>query len=163
MCIRDRGKTAVDLAHGKNLCGAFYQPRLVLMDPELLRTLPDAAFSDGMAEVIKYGCIWDREFFDFLCAHPSRTALMPHIERVLRTCCDIKRQVVEQDERDHGLRMLLNFGHTIGHAYELAGHYESTTHGQAVACLLYTSLLFCIGERGIPVDAGSLSRGGWSP
>jgi len=127
------GKTAIDLAHGKNLAGAFYQPRLVLMDPSLLETLPDNTFSDGMAEVIKYGCIWDRSFFDMLCAAPSREAVMESIERVLCTCCDIKRQVVEQDEHDHGLRMLLNFGHTIGHAFELAGGYETYTHGQAVA------------------------------
>jgi 3-dehydroquinate synthase len=86
-----------------------------------------------MAEVIKYGCIWDRDFFDFLAAHPSRQEIMGEIEHVLYTCCDIKRQVVMEDERDTGLRMILNFGHTIGHAFELAGHYETWTHGQAVA------------------------------
>ena len=127
------GKVAIDLEAGKNLAGAFYQPRLVLMDPEVLTTLPDATFSDGMAEVIKYGCIWDRGFFDFLAAHPSRGEIMSEIEQVLYTCCDIKRQVVVQDEHDTGLRMILNFGHTIGHAFELAGHYETWTHGQAVA------------------------------
>lgn len=127
------GKVAIDLKAGKNLAGAFYQPRLVLMDPAVLDSLPDATFSDGMAEVIKYGCIWDREFFDFLAAHPSRVEIMSEIEHVLYTCCDIKRQVVMEDERDTGLRMILNFGHTIGHAFELAGHYETWTHGQAVA------------------------------
>ena len=127
------GKVAVDLAHGKNLAGAFWQPRLVLMDPEALDTLPDAVFADGMAEVVKYGCIQDAAFFDFLAARPSRAALMGDIEHILYTCCDIKRRVVEQDERDTGARMLLNFGHTLGHAYELAGHYETWTHGQAVA------------------------------
>jgi 3-dehydroquinate synthase len=127
------GKVAIDLEAGKNLAGAFYQPKLVLMDPDALDTLPDGTFSDGMAEVIKYGCIWDREFFDFLAAHPSRSELRGHIEEVLYTCCDIKRQVVETDELDTGLRMILNFGHTIGHAFELAGHYETWTHGQAVS------------------------------
>ena len=127
------GKVAIDLEAGKNLAGAFYQPRLVLMDPTVLDTLPDATFSDGMAEVIKYGCIWDKGFFDFLAAHPSRGEIMAEIEHVLYTCCDIKRQVVVEDERDTGLRMILNFGHTIGHAFELAGHYETWTHGQAVA------------------------------
>ena len=127
------GKTAVDLAAGKNLAGAFYQPKAVLMDPSALETLPDSTFADGMAEVIKYGCIWDRDFFRFLAAHPSREAVMGEIETVLHTCCDCKRQVVERDEWDQGLRMILNFGHTLGHAYELAGHYESCTHGQAVA------------------------------
>ena len=127
------GKVAVDLAHGKNLAGAFWQPRLVLMDPDTLDTLPDAAFADGMAEVVKYGCIQDAAFFGFLAARPSRAALMEEIEHVLYTCCDIKRSVVERDERDTGERMLLNFGHTLGHAYELAGHYETWSHGQAVA------------------------------
>lgn len=127
------GKVAIDLDHGKNLAGAFWQPKLVLMDPETLDTLPDATFADGMAEVIKYGCIFDKAFFDFLAQRPSRAQLMAEMEYVLYTCCDLKRIVVEQDERDTGKRMLLNFGHTLGHAYELAGHYETWTHGQAVA------------------------------
>lgn len=127
------GKVAIDLQAGKNLAGAFWQPRLVLMDPDVLDTLDGKTFSDGMAEVIKYGCIWDKDFFDFLAAHPGRAEIMAEIEHVLYTCCDIKRQVVVEDERDTGVRMLLNFGHTLGHAYELAGHYETWTHGQAVA------------------------------
>lgn len=127
------GKVAIDLDHGKNLAGAFWQPRLVLMDPDTLDTLPDATFADGMAEVIKYGCIFDRTFFDFLAQRPDRARLMEEIEHILYTCCDLKRKVVEEDERDTGNRMLLNFGHTLGHAYELAGHYETWTHGQAVA------------------------------
>ena len=127
------GKVAVDLQAGKNLAGAFWQPSLVLMDPETLETLPDRDFASGMAEVIKYGCIADRAFFDFLAAHPSRGAVMGEIESVLYTCCDIKRKVVEEDERDTGLRMILNFGHTIGHAFELLGNYERWTHGEAVA------------------------------
>jgi len=127
------GKVAIDLVAGKNLAGCFWQPRLVLMDPETLNTLPDQTFADGMAEVVKYGCIWDREFFEFLSARPSRDQLMGDIEHILLTCCAIKRQVVLADERDTGERMILNFGHTIGHAYELAGHYETWTHGQAVA------------------------------
>lgn len=127
------GKVAVDLAAGKNLAGAFYQPRLVLMDPDTLATLSDETFADGMAEVVKYGCIWDKPFFDFLAVRPSRSMLIPDIEHVLCTCCAIKRQVVMEDELDTGARMVLNFGHTIGHAYELAGHYTAYTHGQAVA------------------------------
>ena len=127
------GKVAIDLDHGKNLAGAFWQPKLVLMDPDTLDTLPDSTFADGMAEVVKYGCIFDRTFFDFLAQRPSRTQLMEEIEHILYTCCNLKRIVVEEDERDTGKRMLLNFGHTLGHAYELAGHYETWTHGQAVA------------------------------
>ena len=127
------GKVAVDLAHGKNLAGAFYQPRLVLMDPDVLDTLPLPVFMDGMAEVVKYGCIWDKDFFDFLTVRPDRKRLMTDIEHILYTCCDIKRQVVMEDELDTGLRMILNFGHTLGHAYELAGHYIEWSHGEAVA------------------------------
>lgn len=134
------GKVAIDLHAGKNLAGAFWQPKLVLMDPETLNTLPDRIFCDGMAEVIKYGCIRDKDFFDFLRAHPSRAEIMANIEHVLYTCCEIKRIVVEKDERDTGLRMILNFGHTIGHAYELAGNYETWSHGQAVAAGMVAAL-----------------------
>ena len=127
------GKVAIDLQHGKNLAGAFWQPRLVLMDPAVLGTLDDKTFADGMAEVIKYGCIRDAAFLSWLEQHPSRQEIMADIEHVLYTCCDIKRSVVVEDERDTGARMVLNFGHTLGHAYELAGHYQTWTHGQAVA------------------------------
>lgn len=127
------GKVAIDLEAGKNLAGAFWQPKLVLMDPDTLDTLPDTTFADGMAEVIKYGCALDGSFFSFLAARPSRGEIMAAIESVLYVCCDLKRTVVEEDERDRGKRMLLNFGHTLGHAYEKAGHYEKWTHGQAVA------------------------------
>ena len=127
------GKVAVDLEHGKNLAGAFWQPRLVLMDPDTLDTLDDATFSDGMAEVIKYGCIADEDFLRTLERRPSRGQVMEIIQEVLYTCCDLKRQVVERDERDTGERMVLNFGHTLGHAYELAGGYRAWTHGQGVA------------------------------
>ena len=127
------GKVAIDLRAGKNLAGAFWQPRLVIMDPDTLDTLSDATFADGMAEVIKYGCILDQTFFDFLAARPGRGEIMAEIEHVLYTCCNLKRMVVEEDERDTGKRMLLNFGHTLGHAYEKAGNYEKWTHGQAVA------------------------------
>ena len=133
------GKTAIDLPAGKNLAGSFYQPNLVLMDPDTLATLPLPVFMAGMAEVVKYGCIRDADFFDFLAARPSREALMADIGRILYTCCDIKRQVVNADERDTGLRMILNFGHTLGHAYELAGNYVEWSHGQAVAAGMVTA------------------------
>ena len=127
------GKVAIDLRAGKNLAGAFWQPKGVLIDPDCLDTLPDRTFSDGMAEVIKYGCIRDDDFFWMLDRCGGRAGVMEHIEQVIYTCCDLKRQVVLQDERDTGVRMTLNFGHTIGHAFELAGHYETWTHGQGVA------------------------------
>ena len=127
------GKVAIDLKAGKNLAGAFWQPRGVLIDPDCLDTLPDRTFSDGMAEVIKYGCIRDDDFFWMLDRCGGRAGVMEHIEQVIYTCCNLKRQVVLQDERDTGVRMTLNFGHTIGHAFELAGHYQVWTHGQGVA------------------------------
>ncbi len=127
------GKVAIDLKSGKNLAGAFWQPRAVLMDPRCLDTLPEETFSDGMAEVLKYGCIRDGDFFRFLLDCGNRAGIMANIEGVLHTCCAIKAEVVLEDERDTGRRMILNFGHTLGHAYELAYHYETYTHGQAVA------------------------------
>ena len=127
------GKVAIDLKAGKNLAGAFWQPRLVLIDPDVLDTLPEDTFSDGMAEVIKYGCIGDRPFLDLLRRCGGRPGITERIEEVIRICCAQKAEVVCQDERDTGLRMILNFGHTLGHAYEKAYHYETYTHGQAVA------------------------------
>ena len=127
------GKTGLDLPEGKNLIGCFYQPRLVLADTACLATLPRRQLSSGMAEVIKYGCIADRAFFHLLYHCHDRAAVMARIEEVLHTCCAIKAAIVAKDERDTGLRMLLNFGHTLGHAYEKAGNYETCTHGQAVA------------------------------
>ena len=146
------GKVAIDLNHGKNLAGAFWQPRLVLMDPDVLDTLPLPVFMAGMAEVVKYGCIWDGAFFDFLAARPSRELLMADIERILYTCCDIKRRVVMEDERDTGLRMLLNFGHTLGHAYELAGHYVEWSHGEAVAAGMCAAARLGVELRITPPD-----------
>lgn len=126
------GKVGVDLARGKNLIGAFYQPKRVFIDPEMLQTLSDHYFRDGMGEVIKYGCIKNAAFFEFLKTMHSREELMVHIEDILYTCCDIKRKVVEMDEKDTGERMLLNFGHTIGHALETYTHYSKYSHGEAI-------------------------------
>ncbi|WP_208560708.1 3-dehydroquinate synthase [Marinilactibacillus kalidii] len=127
------GKVGVDLPEGKNLVGAFYHPELVLIDPLVLETLTDQAFSDGMAEVIKYGCIKDRSLFDRLMGMTSRAAVMNQIEWVIETCCTIKKTVVQADEKDTSERMLLNFGHTLGHAIEAFYHYERYSHGQGVA------------------------------
>lgn len=127
------GKVGIDLKAGKNLAGAFWQPKGVLIDPDCLETLSDGTFSDGMAEVIKYGCIRDAALFRRLAALGGRDGVMSEIEDVIYTCCDIKRSLVMEDERDTGARMILNFGHTLGHAYELAGGYKRWTHGQAVA------------------------------
>lgn len=139
------GKVGIDLKAGKNLAGAFHQPRLVLIDPACLKTLSDRHFADGLAEVIKYGAIRDPELFRKLAAHADRQHLFEHIDSVIQTCCAIKRDVVVADERDTGERMLLNFGHTLGHAYELAYHYERYTHGEAVAAGM--CMACALGER----------------
>lgn len=127
------GKVAVNLPVGKNLVGTFYHPEVVLIDPLMLNTLPDRHFADGMAEVIKHGCIRDKEMFDWLDKLGSRKGFMEHAEELICRNCDIKRQVVQQDERETGLRMLLNFGHTFGHAIEKVFHYEKYTHGEAIS------------------------------
>lgn len=127
------GKVAVDLKAGKNLAGAFYQPRLVLIDSDCLRTLPPREFAGGMAEVVKYGAIRDASLFRQLEETETREDLLRKIEEIVFRCCDIKREIVERDERDTGERMVLNFGHTLGHAYESSYNYEKYTHGEAVA------------------------------
>lgn len=127
------GKVAVNLARGKNLVGSFYQPKAVYIDTSLLDTLDDKTFADGMAEVIKYACIRDKELFELISANSNRKAIENHIDYVVFRCCDIKRSIVENDEFDTGERMLLNFGHTIGHAIEKHYNYETFTHGMGVA------------------------------
>lgn len=131
------GKVGVDLEKGKNLVGSFYHPKLVIIDPEVLNTLSDRIFKDGLAEVIKYGCIKDKSLFDKLKAYKDKKALIEDIEEIIYTCCDIKRKVVEEDEKDTGERMLLNFGHTLGHAIEQYYKYERYTHGEGVAIGMY--------------------------
>jgi 3-dehydroquinate synthase len=128
------GKTAVDIPEGKNLVGAFYQPQAVYIDPFFLTSLPREELLGGLAEVIKYGVIWDREFFDFLQANRERIlALEPGlIEKTIATCCQIKAEVVSNDERENGLRRILNYGHTIGHAVESTSEL-TLIHGLAVS------------------------------
>lgn len=128
------GKTGVDLDQGKNLIGTFYQPRAVFIDTDVLRTLPEEEFRGGMAEVIKYGAAIDADFFAFL--DRERPAIQgldsTTIMAMIRRCCELKASVVERDEREGGLRRILNFGHTIGHAVEAASGYQ-LIHGFAVA------------------------------
>ena len=123
------GKTAVDMPQGKNLVGAFYQPRLVLIDPYVLKSLPEDIFIDGMAEVVKYGCIQNADILDMV----SKPDYKNNISDIIYECVKIKRDVVEVDEHDTGLRMILNFGHTIGHAIEKLGDYTKFSHGNAVS------------------------------
>ena len=131
------GKVAVDLEKGKNLVGSFYQPKAVFIDPDVLNTLPEKFYKDGMAEVIKYGCIKDIDFFYMLKSLKSREEVMNNIEDILYKCCYIKKSVVERDEKDLGERMLLNFGHTLGHAIEKYYNFTGYSHGEAVAIGMY--------------------------
>lgn len=140
------GKVAVDLPQGKNLVGAFYQPDAVYTDPQLLKTLPDLQFSDGMAELLKHGFIGDRNLFNTLILknvinlehEPEsiaglRSLLSDKMDYIIKESCIIKRDIVEQDVNDNGIRQLLNFGHTIGHAIERVQNYSGYTHGQAIS------------------------------
>jgi 3-dehydroquinate synthase len=127
------GKVAVDLPWGKNQVGSFYHPEVVFIDPELLKTLNKKFFHDGLAEVIKYGCIKDKNIIDELIKYKDDAELLENIEGIIYNCCNIKRTVVEMDENDFGERMLLNFGHTLGHAIEKYFQYKEYTHGEAVA------------------------------
>ena len=131
------GKVAVNLPKGKNLVGSFYHPEIVFIDPDLLKTLDKRFIADGMAEVIKYGCIRDKKLFDKLLGYSSEEELFENIEEVIYNCCDIKREVVESDEKDLGIRMILNFGHTLGHVIENYFNYEKYTHGEGVAMGMY--------------------------
>lgn len=137
------GKTGVNHAMGKNMIGAFYQPKKVLMDLDVLKSLPQEEFLAGMAEVIKYGVIWDASFFEYLDRKREKIlALDPDVlSHIIQRSCEIKAEVVSKDEREVGLRAILNFGHTVGHAIETAENY-TMRHGEAVAIgMVYASKL----------------------
>ena len=122
------GKTAVNLSAGKNLIGAFYQPELVICDPDLFETLEDKYFDDGVAEAIKYGAIMDSDLFEAF----EKENMKENLEKIIVRCVELKNKVVSEDEFDTGIRQLLNFGHTIGHSIEKCSKFE-ITHGHAVA------------------------------
>ena len=129
------GKVGVNLKAGKNLVGAFYQPRLVLCDLATLKTLPEREYRSGLAEVIKYGIICDASLFSKLeRSLPQILKRDPNVlSQVIARCCRIKADVVAQDETEGGLRAILNFGHTIGHALEAISHYGKYLHGEAIS------------------------------
>ncbi|WP_425060719.1 3-dehydroquinate synthase [Sporomusa carbonis] len=137
------GKTAVNHSLGKNLIGAFYQPGLVVIDPLALSTLPERELKAGLAEVVKYGVIADNTFFRYL--NDRAGAILARdpatLAEIIGRCCKIKADVVAQDERETSLRMILNFGHTIGHAVEAVGGYSEYNHGEAVAVGMHAAAL----------------------
>lgn len=137
------GKVGVDLPRGKNLVGAFYQPKVVLADTGTLRTLPKAQFRSGLAEVIKHGIILDSDYYSYL--ERNLPAIMrlesEPLRHVVQRSVELKAQVVTQDERESGLRAILNYGHTVGHAIESLTGYKSVLHGEAVAIGMVTAAL----------------------
>jgi 3-dehydroquinate synthase len=170
------GKTGVNHPMGKNMIGAFYQPKKVLMDLSTLKTLPKEELLSGMAEVIKYGVISDPSFFDYLENNREKILALDDetLVHIIRLSCGIKAEVVSRDEREGGLRAILNYGHTVGHAIETAENY-SMRHGDAVAIgMVYASELahatgLCddsvpvrvsqlVRAYGLPADLGALAR-----
>jgi 3-dehydroquinate synthase len=170
------GKTGVNHPMGKNMIGSFYQPKKVLMDQNMLKSLPKEELLSGMAEVIKYGVIWDRSLFEYLGNNRDRIlSLDPDaVMHVIRRSCEIKADIVSKDEREGGLRAILNYGHTIGHAIETAENY-TIRHGYAVAIgMVYAARLaqnagLCdasvpdrverlIAAYGLPTNLDDLSR-----
>lgn len=129
------GKTAINYKDGKNLIGSFYQPKMIIADTSLLVTLPPRELSNGLAEVIKYGIISNYEFFEYLENKIDKILKLDQeaMTYIIRKSCSIKASIVKQDEMDYGLRMLLNYGHTIGHAIEAATDYRCFRHGEAVS------------------------------
>lgn len=171
------GKTGIDHPKGKNLIGAFYQPRLVLIDVATLTTLDQRQFRAGLAEVIKYGVAIDLPFFEFIEAHSDAILAMDLdvlIKIILRSC-QLKAQVVEQDEKESGLRAILNYGHTLGHAFEALSGYRGMVHGEAVAIGMvlsarvsaaqglcsqedYSRIIALIAKCGLPVEIPHYDR-----
>jgi 3-dehydroquinate synthase len=129
------GKTAVNHPLGKNMIGAFYQPQAVFIDTQSLHTLPEREFAAGMAEVIKYGLIYDTELFSFLENNIAQLQALDEetLQHIIFRCCEIKAIIVAQDEKETGLRALLNLGHTFAHAIEAQMGYGKWLHGEAVA------------------------------
>jgi 3-dehydroquinate synthase len=130
------GKTAINHPLGKNMIGAFYQPQRVVCDLDVLTTLPQRELSAGLAEVIKYGPVADADFLDWIEAHlDALLAREPQaLMHAVRRCCELKAQIVGMDEREQGLRAILNFGHTFGHAIEAGVGYGAWLHGEAIGC-----------------------------
>ena len=140
------GKTAVDLPTGKNLVGAFFQPKAVWIDPNVLATLPDREYKAGLAEVVKYGAIMDADFFAWL--EDNTQALLNKqseiVEQAIAKSCQYKADIVARDEHEQGDRALLNFGHTFGHALEVLLDYNSLVHGEAVAIGMVLAAKFSV-------------------
>jgi 3-dehydroquinate synthase len=155
------GKTAVNLPSGKNLFGAFWQPGLVVIDTDTLGSLADRDYVEGLAEVVKYGIIRDTVLFDWLEA--SRVQLLERnaeaLAHLVARCCEIKAAVVAEDERESGVRAILNYGHTFGHAIEAVCGYGVLRHGEAVAIGMVIAARVAVGLEMLPgSDAARIER-----
>jgi 3-dehydroquinate synthase len=152
------GKTAVNLPEGKNLVGAFYPPQLVLVDPEVLVTLPEREFRGGLAEVIKYGVIADAKLFGYL--EERLDGILQRevaaLEHIIRRSIEIKAEVVSKDEKESGLREILNYGHTFAHALESTTNYRKYQHGEAVAWGMMCAAL--LGHEVVKTRADDVAR-----
>ncbi|HKN62126.1 MAG TPA: 3-dehydroquinate synthase [Candidatus Acidoferrales bacterium] len=155
------GKTGVDLPEGKNLVGAFHPPKLVIADPDMLRTLPHREYRSGLYEVLKYGVIADAALFRFLESHMNAVLRRDAdaLDWIIPRCIRIKARVVNKDEREQGLRKILNFGHTLGHALEAATGYRRFLHGEAVAWGMIAATLLGVATNRTPeADASRIIR-----
>jgi len=152
------GKTGVNHTQGKNLIGAFYQPHLVCIDTETLGTLPGRELQSGTYEVVKYGLIYDPDFFDYLESHLDdiRARKSEVIENVISRCCEIKAEVTSLDENEADLRRILNFGHTFAHGLEVTAGYGCITHGEAVGYGMIAAVL--LSQRRAYLDAATVER-----
>lgn len=133
------GKTAINMPQGKNMVGSFYQPEVVIIDINTLKTLPKREIISGIGEIIKYGIIWDYDFLNFIEENLENILKLEEetIKFVIKRCCEIKAEIVSQDEKELGIRKILNFGHTLGHALEAETDYKRYTHGEAVLIGMY--------------------------
>jgi 3-dehydroquinate synthase len=143
------GKTGINIPEGKNLVGAFHQPELVLMDLDTLKTLPPRELSAGMAEVVKTAVIWDAELFQAL---EKSAEIFQNIGKIIARCCEIKAEVVGKDEREGGLRGILNFGHTAAHAIENVAGYGEFLHGEAVAIGMVYAAHLSVALKGLSAE-----------
>lgn len=152
------GKVAINHPLGKNMVGSFYQPSLVYINLETLKTLPEREFSTGLAELIKHGFIWDAGFLDYLESNLDNIMRLDLnvLENAIYTSCKIKKDIVERDEKETSIRAILNFGHTIGHAIETCAGYFNFNHGEAVAIGMYYESLLSL-ELGL-IDSTYVNR-----
>lgn len=137
------GKTAINMSRGKNMVGSFYQPEVVIIDINTLKTLPKREIISGIGEIIKYAIIWDYDFLNFIEENLENILSLEEetIKFVIKRCCEIKAEIVSQDEKELGIRKILNFGHTLGHALEAETDYKKYTHGEAVLIGMYYEAL----------------------